>query len=80
VATCPMLIGHLVATFPTDYKTIPTTVCCNVCCNKFLRLQLHYWPVGHCRAGHRRHQRRRNPAAAVRDALVVAPPLALRRA
>ncbi|KAI5888421.1 uncharacterized protein SCHCODRAFT_02712282 [Schizophyllum commune H4-8] len=69
-----MVIGHLVATFPTDYKTITTMVCCNRRCNKSLRLQLHYWPVGHCREGRRHRRRRRNPAATIRDALIVVVP------
>ncbi|KAL1671666.1 hypothetical protein EV122DRAFT_186262, partial [Schizophyllum commune] len=74
-------IGHCVATFPTNLKVVTTVVCCNVCCNKALRLQLLYWPVGHCRAGRHRRRRRRNPAAAVHDVLVVvAPPPASRRA
>ena len=38
VATHPMLIGHCVATNPTNYKTITTAVCCNVRCNKTLSL------------------------------------------
>ncbi|KAI5823222.1 hypothetical protein K523DRAFT_142714 [Schizophyllum commune Tattone D] len=80
VTTCPMLIGHLVATIPTIYKTMTTTDCCNVCCNKSLQRQLVYWPVGHCRAGRHRHHRRRDPAAAVRDAIVVATLAAPRRA
>ncbi|KAI5822464.1 hypothetical protein K523DRAFT_408516, partial [Schizophyllum commune Tattone D] len=76
-----MLIGHCVATIPTNFKVITTAVCCNVCCNKSLRIQLLYWPVGHCRAGRQRRRRRQNPAAAFHDALVVvAPPPAPRRA
>ncbi|KAL1684853.1 hypothetical protein GGG16DRAFT_129724 [Schizophyllum commune] len=66
-----MLIGHCVATIPTNFKVITTAVCCN----------LLYWPVGHCRAGRQRRRRRQNPAAAFHDALVVvAPPPAPRRA
>ncbi|KAI5895191.1 uncharacterized protein SCHCODRAFT_02686620 [Schizophyllum commune H4-8] len=65
-------LWHCVATIPTNYKVVTTTVCCNI---------LHYWPVGHCRAGRHRRRRHRNPAATVRDALVVvAPPPAPRRA
>ncbi|KAI5823189.1 hypothetical protein K523DRAFT_144423 [Schizophyllum commune Tattone D] len=80
VTTRPMIIGHCVATNTTNYKTITTGVCCNIGCNKSLRLQLLYWPVGHCRAGRRRRRHRQNPAAAVHDALVVvAPPPAPRR-
>ncbi|KAI5822463.1 hypothetical protein K523DRAFT_160418 [Schizophyllum commune Tattone D] len=80
VTTCPMIIGHLVATIPTKYKTITTMICCNICCNKSLWIQLPYRPAGHCRAGHSCRRRCQNPAAAVRDALVVvAPPPAPRR-
>ncbi|KAI5823180.1 hypothetical protein K523DRAFT_144577, partial [Schizophyllum commune Tattone D] len=81
VTTCPIVIGHLVATNPTIYKTMTTTDCCNRRCNKSLRIQLVYWPVGHCRAGRHHRRRRGNLAAAIRDALgVVATPSAPRRA
>ncbi|KAI5891650.1 uncharacterized protein SCHCODRAFT_02506647, partial [Schizophyllum commune H4-8] len=50
VATYPTVIGHLVATNPTNYKAMTITICCNICCNKSLQLQVHYWPAGHCRA------------------------------
>ena len=50
VTTHPIIIGHRVATIPTNLKTLTTTICCNIGCNKPLRLQVHYKPIGNSRA------------------------------